>query len=89
MRHLVLILILITVKLSILLCDKLKKNILNALFKDRRPYLASDCDNLQEAEKWRRQIIGEISRKVAQIQNGAFNSFKFMKACGEKFILYC
>jgi len=37
---------------------------------DRRPYLATECDNLQQAEKWRRQIIGEVSRKVAQIQNG-------------------
>uniref|UniRef100_A0A0B6ZNF1 Pre-mRNA-splicing factor ISY1 homolog n=1 Tax=Arion vulgaris TaxID=1028688 RepID=A0A0B6ZNF1_9EUPU len=44
--------------------------------KDRRPYLASDCDNLQEADKWRRQIIGEISRKVAQIQNAGLGEFK-------------
>ncbi|XP_059146701.1 pre-mRNA-splicing factor ISY1 homolog [Physella acuta] len=44
--------------------------------KDRRPYLASDCDNLQESEKWRRQIIGEISRKVAQIQNAGLGEFK-------------
>ncbi|XP_005097618.1 pre-mRNA-splicing factor ISY1 homolog [Aplysia californica] len=44
--------------------------------KDRRPYLASDCDNLHEAEKWRRQIIGEISRKVAQIQNAGLGEFK-------------
>ena len=38
--------------------------------KDRRPYLATECDKLPQAEKWRRQIIGEISRKVAQVQNG-------------------
>ncbi|ETI51861.1 hypothetical protein F441_04872 [Phytophthora nicotianae CJ01A1] len=37
----------------------------------RRPYLASQCDNLKEAERWRRQIIREISKKVADIQNGA------------------
>ena len=37
---------------------------------ERRPYLATECDDLRKAEKWRRQIIGEISRKVAQIQNG-------------------
>jgi pre-mRNA-splicing factor ISY1 len=37
---------------------------------DRRPYLASECKNVPEAEKWRRQIIGEMSRKVAEIQNG-------------------
>ena len=32
--------------------------------------MATECDDLQQAEKWRRQIIGEVSRKVAQIQNG-------------------
>ena len=40
------------------------------MLQDRRPYLATECDDLQQAEKWRRQIIGEVSRKVAQIQNG-------------------
>ncbi|KAE8913537.1 hypothetical protein PF005_g22482 [Phytophthora fragariae] len=38
-------------------------------FKNRRPYLASQCDNLKDAERWRRQIIREISKKVADIQN--------------------
>lgn len=44
--------------------------------KERRPYLSSECDDLQKAEKWRRQIIGEISRKVAQIQNAGLGEFK-------------
>jgi hypothetical protein len=30
----------------------------------------TECDDLHKCEKWRRQIIGEVSRKVAQIQNG-------------------
>ena len=38
--------------------------------KDRRPFMSSDCDNLQEAEKWRREIIKESTRKIAEIQNG-------------------
>ncbi|KAF1319862.1 Pre-mrna-splicing factor isy1, partial [Globisporangium splendens] len=38
-------------------------------FKNRRPYLASQCDNIKDAERWRRQIIREISKKVADIQN--------------------
>ena len=38
--------------------------------KQRRPYLASECTDLQQAEKWRMQIIREIARKVSQIQNG-------------------
>lgn len=37
--------------------------------RERRPYLASECKVLPEAERWRRQVIGEISRKVAEIQN--------------------
>ncbi|RLN50645.1 hypothetical protein BBJ28_00003966, partial [Nothophytophthora sp. Chile5] len=40
----------------------------------RRPYLASQCDNLKDAERWRRQIIREISKKVADIQNGTSGS---------------
>jgi len=40
------------------------------LFQERRPYLATECDDLRKSEKFRRQIIGEISKKVAQIQNG-------------------
>lgn len=39
-------------------------------FKNRRPYLASQCDNIKDAERWRRQVIREISKKVADIQNG-------------------
>ncbi|KAJ0398503.1 hypothetical protein ATCC90586_003180 [Pythium insidiosum] len=35
----------------------------------RRPYLASECDSLKDAERWRRQIIREISKKVSDIQN--------------------
>ncbi|GAB1601171.1 pre-mRNA-splicing factor ISY1 homolog [Argonauta hians] len=44
--------------------------------KERRPYLSSECSDLPKAEKWRRQIIGEISRKVAQIQNAGLGEFK-------------
>ncbi|MCI4390237.1 hypothetical protein PGIGA_G00120280 [Pangasianodon gigas] len=44
--------------------------------KERRPYLASECNELPKAEKWRRQIISEISKKVAQIQNAGLGEFK-------------
>ncbi|XP_072026380.1 pre-mRNA-splicing factor ISY1 homolog [Amphiura filiformis] len=44
--------------------------------KERRPYLATECDNLHKAEKWRRQIISEVSRKVAQIQNAGLGEFR-------------
>jgi len=35
----------------------------------RRPFLSSDCHDLSEAEQWRRQVIKEITKKVADIQN--------------------
>ncbi|WMV31031.1 hypothetical protein MTR67_024416 [Solanum verrucosum] len=37
--------------------------------KERRPYLASECRDLAEADKWRQQIMREIGRKVTEIQN--------------------
>ncbi|KAA0708041.1 Pre-mRNA-splicing factor ISY1 -like protein [Triplophysa tibetana] len=45
-------------------------------FRERRPFLASECNELPKAEKWRRQIISEISKKVAQIQNAGLGEFK-------------
>ncbi|CAK6981131.1 pre-mRNA-splicing factor ISY1 homolog [Scomber scombrus] len=44
--------------------------------RERRPFLASECSELPKAEKWRRQIISEISKKVAQIQNAGLGEFK-------------
>jgi pre-mRNA-splicing factor ISY1 len=38
--------------------------------KQKRPYLASLCDNLKEAIKWRSQILREVSSQVTLIQNG-------------------
>lgn len=40
--------------------------------KERRPYLASECTDVSKCEKWRLEIIREISKKVAQIQNGKY-----------------
>jgi hypothetical protein len=37
--------------------------------KAKRPHLATDCDDVKRAERWRVQVIREISRKVSQIQN--------------------
>ncbi|XP_054275115.1 pre-mRNA-splicing factor ISY1 homolog [Macrosteles quadrilineatus] len=44
--------------------------------KERRPFLASECTDLPKAEKWRMQIIREIARKVAQIQNAGLGEFR-------------
>ena len=38
---------------------------------ERRPYLASMVDNLQEAQKWRNTLVRDISAKVMEIQNSA------------------
>ncbi|XP_067133845.1 pre-mRNA-splicing factor ISY1 homolog isoform X1 [Centruroides vittatus] len=43
---------------------------------ERRPYLASECGDLSKAEKWRMQIIREIAKKVAQIQNAGLGEFR-------------
>lgn len=44
--------------------------------KERRPYLASECTELPKCEKWRLEIIREISKKVAQIQNAGLGEFR-------------
>ena len=36
---------------------------------ERRPYIATECDNLFEAEKWRQQVLKEVGRKISEIQN--------------------
>ena len=38
---------------------------------DRRPRMASACKNMRECERWRGEILREISRKVSKIQDGA------------------
>lgn len=38
---------------------------------DRRPRVASACKDLRQCEKWRGEILREISRKVSKIQDGA------------------
>ncbi|XP_012254767.1 pre-mRNA-splicing factor ISY1 homolog [Athalia rosae] len=43
---------------------------------ERRPYLASECRDLRKAEKWRMQIIREVAKKVAQIQNAGLGEFR-------------
>jgi hypothetical protein len=38
---------------------------------DRRPRVASSCKDLRQCERWRGEILREISRKVSKIQDGA------------------
>ncbi|KAG0244784.1 NineTeen Complex (NTC) component [Actinomortierella wolfii] len=43
---------------------------------ERRPYRVTDVTSLTEAEKWRRQVIGEISRKVSKIQDTGLSDYQ-------------
>ncbi|XP_049852192.1 pre-mRNA-splicing factor ISY1 homolog [Schistocerca gregaria] len=44
--------------------------------KQKRPYLASLVNNLKEAEKWRAQILREISTNITNIQNDALDEYR-------------
>lgn len=37
---------------------------------DRRPRMASSVSSLKDCEKWRGEIMRDISRKVSKIQDG-------------------
>eukprot|EP00850_Spirogloea_muscicola_P024053 SM000429S16081 [mRNA] locus=s429:27139:29075:- [translate_table: standard] len=37
--------------------------------RERRPFLASECRDLAEADGWRAQILREVGKKVMEIQN--------------------
>jgi len=43
---------------------------------ERRPWLTSDCDNVQSAERWRHQVVREISKSVTAIQNAGLGEFR-------------
>mmetsp|Transcript_4675 Transcript_4675/g.8757 ORF Transcript_4675/g.8757 Transcript_4675/m.8757 type:complete len:274 (-) Transcript_4675:701-1522(-) len=42
----------------------------------RRPFLATECRDLNEADKWRQQILREVGKKVMEIQNAALGEHK-------------
>jgi len=48
----------------------------NAAANQRRPHLASECTDVDECERWRRQIVREVARDVAAIQNASLGEFK-------------
>lgn len=56
--------------------------------KERRPYLASECVDLVEADRWRNQILREVGKKVMEIQNaglGEHRSADFLAAQHQTF----
>lgn len=44
---------------------------------DKRPRMASSCKSLRDCERWRGEILREISRKVSKIQDSQ-SSFIFI-----------
>jgi len=44
--------------------------------RERRPYIASDCTNLVEGEKYRMQILREVGKKVTEIQNASLGEHR-------------
>ncbi|KAF9446459.1 Isy1-domain-containing protein [Macrolepiota fuliginosa MF-IS2] len=43
---------------------------------DRRPKMASACKSLRECERWRGEILREISRKVSKIQDSGLTDYE-------------
>ncbi|KAG8216201.1 Isy1-like splicing factor [Butyriboletus roseoflavus] len=43
---------------------------------DRRPKMASACKSLRECERWRGEILREISRKVSKIQDAGLTDYE-------------
>jgi pre-mRNA-splicing factor ISY1 len=43
---------------------------------DRRPRMASACKSLRECERWRGEILREISRKVSKIQDSGLTDYE-------------
>lgn len=44
--------------------------------RQKRPYLATECHDLNEADKWRQQILREIGKKVMDIQNAGLGEHR-------------
>ncbi|KAK9826190.1 hypothetical protein WJX81_006192 [Elliptochloris bilobata] len=44
--------------------------------REKRPYLATECHDVNEADKWRQQILREIGRKVMEIQNAGLGEHR-------------
>ena len=52
------------------------KSAANKEDKSQRPYLASECTDLNDCERYRKQILRDISKKVSLIQNEGLEEHK-------------
>lgn len=48
----------------------------HAVGANRRPLLASDCLSLVDAEKYRKEIIRDVTKKIASIQNATLGEYR-------------
>ncbi|KAJ3013172.1 hypothetical protein NUW54_g1663 [Trametes sanguinea] len=52
---------------------------------DRRPRMASSCKSLRECERWRGEILREISRKVSKIQDAGLTDYEIVALGGANY----
>jgi len=52
------------------------KKELNSNSKEKRPTQTSEVNNLQECDRWRNQVIKEITKMMADIQNASLGEYK-------------
>ncbi|KAJ1422473.1 Isy1-like splicing factor [Ochromonadaceae sp. CCMP2298] len=48
----------------------------NAEAPGRRPFLASECESVQEAEKWRRELVRDVTKKISALSNAALGEHR-------------
>ena len=44
--------------------------------KEKRPYLATECHDVNDADRWRQQILREIGRRSMEIQNAGLGDHR-------------
>merc|ERR1712066_993901 len=64
-----------------------KREEINKL-KKKRPYLVSEVKKLNEADKWRYQLLKEIAKKMGEIQNRGLGEHKIRKLNDEINLLF-
>jgi len=55
--------------------------------KQKRPYLATECHDAVEADKWRQQILREVGKKVMEIQNAGLGDHRY-RTCLDSVCLF-
>lgn len=43
---------------------------------NKRPLHASECESIQDAEKWRRELVRDLTKKIAAIRNGSLGEHR-------------